>query len=84
MCGSKPQKVPKKLEEPLGEHVAEESHAETDLSVLAFTVESPTHRILQARPAVFSLGLKNPIGMLQRSSNDRQAAPESDHVFVDN
>ncbi|RMC00274.1 hypothetical protein DUI87_22881 [Hirundo rustica rustica] len=29
MCGSKPQEVPKKLEEPLGEHVAEESHAAT-------------------------------------------------------
>ncbi|RMC18147.1 hypothetical protein DUI87_05028 [Hirundo rustica rustica] len=26
-CGSKPQEVPRKLEEPLGEHVAKESHA---------------------------------------------------------
>ncbi|RMC00408.1 hypothetical protein DUI87_23016 [Hirundo rustica rustica] len=66
-CGSKPQKVPKKLEEPLGEHVAEEFHAETDPSGLVFAVESPKHRILQARAAVFSLGLKNPIGVLQRS-----------------
>ncbi|RMC17316.1 hypothetical protein DUI87_05897 [Hirundo rustica rustica] len=36
MCESKPQKVPKKLEEPLGEHVAEESHA-----VLPFSKKSP-------------------------------------------
>ncbi|RMC04258.1 hypothetical protein DUI87_19077 [Hirundo rustica rustica] len=66
-CGSKPQKVPKKLEEPHGEHVAEESHAETYPSGLAFAVESPKHRTLQAKAAVFSLGLKNPIGVLRRS-----------------
>ncbi|RMB99758.1 hypothetical protein DUI87_23760 [Hirundo rustica rustica] len=77
-CRLKPQKVPKKLEEPLGEHMAEESHAETDPSGFAFTVESPKHRNLQARAAVFSFGLKKTMGVLQRSPPNGTLLPEKE------
>ncbi|RMC17981.1 hypothetical protein DUI87_04855 [Hirundo rustica rustica] len=73
-CGSKQQKVPKKLEEPLEEHMAEESHAETDPSGLVFAVESPKHRIPQAGLLFSPLDLKNPLECYEEALNC-QAAP---------
>ncbi|RMC03483.1 hypothetical protein DUI87_20682 [Hirundo rustica rustica] len=66
-CGLKPQEVPKNLEEPLGEHVAEESHAGFYKPGLQF---SP-------------LDLKNPLECCKEAPDRQAAPREVDHMFVE-